>query len=181
MEISIDSMDWSCRTRSERKYPERTWGENNMLFTPVKTIEQPFLQKMVDYGGLLCNMQGEWTYLGLNTTVMFHVYDGFINLECIATDSQERGKGSAGKIMEAIVKAAKETNTEIRLRACNVTGHGWDGMANHMVVASGMNRKGKIPVAKLPKWYGKYGFVKVADCIYRGKKQGVNMVFNPQK
>jgi len=180
MDISINSIDWSCRSRSERKYPDRTWGEGSFIFTPVKTIEQPFLQKMIDFGGLLTQMQGEWTYYGIDSSVMFHVYDGFINLECIATHYEARGKGSATKVMEAIVAAAKETNTEIRLRACNVTGHGFNGMANHVVVASAMYKKGKIPVSQLPKWYAKFGFVKVADCIHRGKKQGVNMVFNPQ-
>jgi len=179
MEYAIDSMEWACRSKEERLYPERTWGENHFLFTAVKTIEHPFLQKMISYGGILTNVQGEWTYIGCSTYVMFHVYDGFVNLECISTPFEERRKGSATKIMLAIVEAAKETNTEIRLRACNVTGHGWSGIMQHLVIANAKNPKNKIPANKLPKWYEKFGFKKVAACVYRGKKYGTNMVFKP--
>lgn len=102
-------------------------------------------------------------------------------MECISTLVDERGKGSATEVMKAIVEAAKETNTEVRLRACNVTGGGWLVKCNHIAISHGMQKKGKIPTAKLPAWYKKFGFVKVADVIHMGKKNGVNMVFNPQK
>lgn len=180
-EYAIDSPEWSCRPQSERLYPERTWGENSFSFTPVKTIEQPFLQKLIDMGAVITNWMGEWTMFANQSYVMFHVYEGFINLECISTLVEERGKGSATNVMNAIVAAAKETNTEIRLRSCNVTGSGWMVRVQHIAIGEGMKTKGKIPTAKLPAWYKKFGFVKVADCIYRGKKQGVNMIFNPQK
>ena len=179
MEYANDSINWACRDKEQRLYPERTWGKADFLFTPVETIQHPFLQKLIDYKGLLTNVQGEWTYMGCSTYVMFHVYDGFVNLECISTPVEERGKGSATKIMLAIVEAAKETNTEIRLRATNVTGHSWSGIMQHLVIATGINKKGKIPVGKLVKWYEKFGFTKVATCMFRGKKCGTNMVFKP--
>jgi GNAT superfamily N-acetyltransferase len=179
----IDSIDWSCRDREERLYPEREWGEGNWMMTPVKTIEQPFLQAMIDMGATLTDWMGEWTMFADKCYIMFHVYDGFINLECISTMVEERRKGVGSKVMQAIVAAAKETNTEIRLRACNVTG----GRNNifvrvpHIVISEGTKTKNKIPTAKLAKWYKKFGFVKVADVKHRGKNAGVNMVYNQQK
>ena len=180
-EYPVNSIEWSCRDREERLYPESTWGEDGFLFTPVKTIEHPFLQKLIDIGAILTNWMGEWTLFANKSYVMFHVYDGFVNLECISTLVEERGKGSGTMVMKAIVEAAKETNTEIRLRACNVTGGGFMVRVPHIVIDEGMKKKGKIPTSKLPAWYKKFGFVKVADVISRGKKAGVNMVFNPQK
>lgn len=177
----IDSIEWSCRSKDERLYPTRTWGEGNLLLTPVQTIEQPFLQKLIDMGGTITNWMGEWTLFTNNCNVMFHVYEGFINLECISTIVEKRKKGHGSVVMKAIIEAAKETNTEIRLRACNVTGGGFMTRVQHLVIAEGMKKKDKIPTAKLPTWYKKFGFIKVADVIYREKKQGINMVFNPQK
>ncbi len=181
-EYAIDSIEWSCRDKDARLYPEREWGEGNMLFNSVKTIKQPFLQKLIDMGAILTNWMGEWTLFANHSYVMFHVYEDFINLECISTLVEERGKGSATSVMKAIIAAAKETNTEIRLRACNVTG-GRSFMRGplHIAISEGTKMKGKIPTAKLSAWYKKFGFVKVADAMRKGKKQGVNMVFNPQK
>lgn len=180
-EYAIDSPEWSCRSKDERLYPTRTWGEGSLFMTPVKTIEHPFLQKLIDMGAILTDWMGEWTLLASKCYVMFHVYDGFVNLECISTLVEERKKGYGSEVMKAIVEAAKETNTEIRLRACNVTGGGFLVRVPHLAIGEGMKKKGKIPTAKLPAWYKKFGFVKVADVVYRGKKNGVNMVFNPQK
>lgn len=179
-EYAIDSPSWSCRNRDERLYPTREWGEGNMLYTPVKSIEHLFLQKLIDFGAILTNVQGEWTIFANKSLIMLHVYDGFINLECISTPVEDRGQGSATNVMKAFVAAAKETNTEVRLRACNVTGGNWMGGMDHIVVNHGKQKKGKIPTGSLPKWYAKFGFVKVANCMYRGKKNGINMVFNPQ-
>ena len=173
------SIDWSCRNKSDRLYPNAEFTEGWICY--VVKIDNPFLQKLVDMKAALNLTQGEWTLYADKSMVMFHVYDGFINLECISTPVEERGKGSATKVMQAIIHAANETGTEIRLRACNVTGHGWSGLMNHIVVATGMVKKNKIPTAKLQKWYEKFGFVKVADAIHKGKKAGVNMVYLPKK
>jgi GNAT superfamily N-acetyltransferase len=180
-EYAINSTEWCYRSKEHRLYPVRTWGEGNFMITPVKTIEQPFLQKLIDMGATLANYCGEWTLFAANSYVLFHVIEGFINLECISTTVEERGKGSGTAVMNAIVAAAKETNTEIRLRACNVTGGGFMIGPNHIAISVGMQMKGKIPTAKLAAWYKKFGFVKVADVVHRGKKKGVNMVFNSQK
>lgn len=180
-EYAINSPEWSCRNKDERLYPSRTWGEDGFLFTPVKTIEHPFLQKLINMGGTLTNWMGEWTLFTNSCYVMFHVYDGFVNLECISTLVEERKKGHGSMVMMAIVEAAKETQTEIRLRACNVTGGGFMVRVQHIAISEGMKKKDKIPTAKLVGWYKKFGFIKVADVIYRGKKNGVNMIFNPQK
>lgn len=178
-EISVDSVDWSCRNQTERLYPDAEWVDG--FFPHVKTIGVPFFQKLVDMKGLLTLTMGEWTLYASNSVVMFHLYDGFVNLECISTGVEDRGQGSATLVMNAIVAAAKETNTEIRLRACNVTGHGYNGMPNHVAVAMGMSKKGKIPTAKLQNWYEKFGFVKVGDAIRKGKKSGVNMIYNQKQ
>lgn len=179
-EAQINSINWSCKDRRERLHPEIEWDMSNSFIHSVTKIENPFLQRLINMNAVLTKMEGEWTLLADKSFVMFHIYEGFINLECISTPVEERGKGSATLAMKAIVTAAKETNTEIRLRACNVTGHGWKGMHNHIVVALGMVKKGKIPVAKLQKWYEKFGFVKVADVIHKDKKAGVNMIYKPQ-
>lgn len=75
-EPAIDSPEWSCRNRDQRLYPEREWGEGNFMFTPVKTIKQPFLQKLIDMGATLTDWMGEWTLLTNNSYVLFHVYEG---------------------------------------------------------------------------------------------------------
>jgi len=175
--IADNSIEFSCRDRSERLYPECEW-EDSFLFSQAIKSEHPFLQKLIDYKGLLTNMMGEWVYLAYKSMVMLHVYDGFVNIECISTPHDMRGQGSGKLTMQALVQAAKETGTELRLRACNVTGNGWN-MAQHPVIANGMKTKGKIPTAKLQAWYEKFGFEKVATVIYRGKKQGVNMILKP--
>lgn len=176
-EPAINSVDWSCRSKSERIFPEAEWTVKG-FFNAVQAIQHTFLQKLVDTKGILTCIMGEWTFYGVESVVMLHVYPDFVNIECISTYHECRGKGSASKLMTAIVDAAKETGTELRLRACNVTGHGWS-MPNHPAVAAGMKKIGKIPTASLPKWYQKFGFVKVSNVTHRGKSCGVNMVYRP--
>lgn len=175
-DISVTSADWSCRDKFERLYPECEWKES-FLFAQAISSEHPFLQKLIDFKGLLTNVMGEWTYFGHESMAMIHIYKDFVNLECISTPDELRGKGSAGKLMAAIIQAAKETSTELRLRACNVTGNGWN-LPQHPVVAHGIKKRGKIPTSQLPKWYAKFGFVQVGIAMHRGKKAGVNMVYN---
>jgi GNAT superfamily N-acetyltransferase len=178
----IDSIQWSCRSKNERIYPQCEWSPN-FMFLQATSSTHPYLQKLIDYKGILADYMGEITYMALNCYVMLHVYEGFVNIECISTPVEERNKGYATKVMEALVQAAKETGTELRLRATNVTGGGWMIRVPHIVIATGIPKKGKIPTAKLPNWYKKFGFVKVADVKHMGKKAGVNMQFipDPQK
>lgn len=147
------------------------------LFNQITTIENRLLQKLIDLGGTLF-LEGEFTLMAYSSMVMFKVIDdNTILIECISTPTNLRRQGSGRQTMEAIVHAAKETNTHIELFACNVTGGGWMFMPQ-MVIAHGIQKTNKIPVAKLKGWYETFGF----EVIQHDKKRkGYEMKFNPTK
>ena len=112
--------------------------------------------------------------MGHDSFVMFKVIDDdTILLECISTPSNKRNQGSATKLMTAIVAIAGDTNTQIKLFACNVMGNGFN-FCQHMVIAMGMQKKNKIPVGKLKGWYQKFGFKPI---LHDTKRKGWEMEY----
>lgn len=180
MEYTTNTIGWACRSRSERIFPD---GEQigGFMWNTFKTIDHPFLQKLIDYNAMVTYFQGEVTVLGKDSMVLLHVNKDFVNIECISTPVEHRKQGSASYLMKAMIQAADETGTELRLRACNVTGHGPGWMIpDHIVVGHGAKKKGKIPTAKLKQWYEKLGFKTVGQ-VTGGKHKGVNMQYLPKK
>lgn len=178
-EPPVSSPEWCCRTRAEKLFPDAEWKFHPLLSSATK-VNHPFLQALVDIHAHVGIMMGDWTVLAYESLILLHVYRDFINLECIATPEEFRGRGSAGKCMKALVMVSDETGIPIRLRACNVTGGGWNMLPQHPVIAAGMKKKGKMPVRKLPEWYKKFGFELVANVYYQGKAHGYNMQYIPK-
>lgn len=148
---------------------------NAGLFNKIIKIENRFLQKLIEMQAMVV-LINEFTVFAGNSLTMFKVVDDdTIYLECISTPSDARNQGSATKSMQAFIEAAKETNTKITLFACNVTGNGW-AMMQHMVIATGMVKKNKIPVAKLKGWYEKFGFKAIR---HDEKRKGWHMEYVP--
>jgi len=149
--------------------------ENIGFFNKIIKIEHPFLQGLVDVGGTLF-LEREFTLMGFESMVLFKVIDqNTVVLECISTYVENRNQGSATKLMNIIIEVAKNTNTQINLFACNVTGNGFN-MMQQMVIACGMHKKNKIPVNKLKGWYEKFGFTLIQ---HDKKRKGWEMTFKP--
>ena len=137
-------------------YPNFT-TKNKGFMNQIVTIENKFLQGLINIGGVLI-LEGEFTLMGYDSFVMFKVIDdNTILLECISTPYDKRNQGSATKLLKAIIQVADETQTQIDLFACNVTGNGWN-MGQQMVISMGMVKNNKIPVGKLKGWYEQFGF-----------------------
>lgn len=179
-EPPINTVEWACRDKRFRLYPEATWTFH-VIANKATTVNHPYLQALVKAKAHVCMMGGEWCVIGYSSLAMLHIYKDFINIECIATPQEFRGEGSASKLMEAFTIISNETGIPLRLRACNVTGHRWTGLPQHPVVAKAMQKKGKIPVRDLPKWYQKFGFTMVAQVFQKGKARGWNMLYTPKK
>lgn len=157
------------------KYPKFE-TVNAGMFNKITKIENRFLQKLIEMQATVV-LINEYTVFAYNSLAMFKVVDDdTIYLECISTPADARKQGSATKVMQAFVEAAKQTNTKITLFACNVTGNGWN-MMQHMVIATGMVKKDKIPVAKLKGWYEKFGFKATSK---DEKHKGWHMEFIPE-
>ena len=154
-------------------YPKATY-KGGFLINAIETIDHPFLQGLIGLQATVGILQGEYTVLACDSLVLLFVYETHVEIECIATVEEERGKGSATKVMNAMCQVADETGTVLKLRTANVTGNGW-AMAQHTVVANGRRKKGKIPVGSLPAWYEKFGFVKVEKVLRRGRSTGWRM------
>lgn len=156
----------------EYQYPKFETTNGGFVYRITK-IENRFLQKLVDMQATVF-LEGEFTVMGLNSLAMFKVIDDdTILLECISTPKDVRRQGSATKLMEAFVEAAKQTNTKIVLFACNVTGNGWN-MGQHMVISHGMVKTNKLPVGQLKGWYQKFGFKALSR---DAKRKGWHMEF----
>lgn len=180
VEPAINTEEWACRDKYDRLYPAAEW-EFHWLFNKATSIDHPFLNEFVKIKAHVCIVMGEWVIIGYDSLAMVHVYKDFINLECIATPSEFRKQGSGTKLMKALVAVSDETGIPIRLRACLVTGHGWNGIPNHPVIQKAIDRKNKIPVRDLPKWCHKFGFVTIAQVFRKGKAHGWNMLYSPKK
>lgn len=179
VEPANNTAEWSCRSRSERLYPDGEWNPS-AIFGKYNSNDHPFLQKLITIGAHVTIMQGEWTVLAYSSVLLLHIHKDFINIECIATPEEFRNQGSGSKTMKALVTVSDETQIPLRLRACNVTGHGWNMLPQHIAVAKGMAKKGKIPVNKLHTWYEKFGFKCVARVFRKGKFNGWNMEYTPK-
>lgn len=144
--------------------------EVNMMFNAVKTIDNAFLQGLVNLGAIVIADRTGFSVMAFNSYVFFLINEESVVLECISTPVDERGKGSGTKFLKVICEVAKATCTNITLRACDVTINSF--MMPPFAIAHGAKKKGKIPVKDLPKWYEKFGFEKVKS---PGKQKGVFM------
>lgn len=145
------------------------------LFNALVTVDNPFLQAVVDTGAIVYYDKGEgFSIMAYSSLVYIHIHKTYVNLECISTPVDERGKGSATKTLTALVALAKETKTTIRLRATNVE-RGWVHMGMPLAIMHGYNKKGKIPVTQLVAWYKKFGF----EVTGKKTKMGTPMEYKP--
>ena len=148
--------------------------EGKGFFNQIKKVEHPFLQQLVDMNAAVIFMGNEFTVYGCDLVgVLLFIYDDSVELECISTDPAKRKNGQATEMMKALIEVSNRTNIPITLRTANVTGNGWQ-MMQHPVVALGMNKKNKIPTAKLKGFYEKFGF-KVIEKV----KAGYRMIYTP--
>lgn len=153
------------------QYPD--FKTSGTFLNEITSIENRFLQKLIDMGATVVCMN-EFTVFGFKSLAMFKIIDdNTILLECISTPVEERRQGSANKLMQAFIECANETNTQINLFACNVTGNGFM-MMQHMVISHGMKTKNKIPVGQLKSWYEKFGFKALAR---DSKRKGWGMTY----
>jgi hypothetical protein len=134
----------------------------------IVTIDNPFLQALVDKGCLIISEKNGFTLLAYETLVYFFIHHDCVTLECIGTHSDQRKRGSATMTMEMIAEIADSTQTRIELIATTVK----VGELNHgvMAILVAGKAKGKIPVKKLPDWYRKFGFG-----VTHQDKSGVHM------
>ena len=96
------------------KYPKFE-TVNAGLFNKITKIENRFLQKLIEMQATVV-LINEFTVFADNSLAMFKVVDDdTIYLECISTPADARKQGSATRVMQAFVEAAKQTNTTLIL------------------------------------------------------------------
>lgn len=180
-EPPINSRRWACRYSSEQIHISGEFAFHPLFDSMATHTSNEFLNACIAYKALVGVMHNEWTIIGCSSIALVFIYKDFINLECIATPPEFRREGSANKMMKMIVRAADDSQTPIRLRACNVTGRGPSWMLpEHPAIIKGALKKGKLPVKHLVKWYEKFGFKVVAQVFEKGKADGWNMEYTPR-
>jgi predicted GNAT family acetyltransferase len=165
-------------TEKRWKVPEFS-TKTKLMFNAVEKIENKFLQSIVDKGAIVFLDRGDgFTILGYESVAYVQIKatdDSTIHIECISTPVENRGRGSATHMMKLFTEIADNTNTKLELTATNVTTSRLM-MMPPMAIAHGANKKGKIPVSKLPEWYSKFGFKRVGPKT----KDGVAMTYTPK-
>lgn len=149
-------------------------AEPGFISRRITKIEHPLLQVLADNkdGGEFHWMSG-FVFLGADTMAYLKVYPESVCIECISTVVEKRNTGSATKVMNVLIEAAKKSQTKLTLRATKVTGNGFM-MLQHPVIQLGMTRKGCLPAGSLHKWYAKFGFE-----ITKKRRGVVEMEFDP--
>jgi GNAT superfamily N-acetyltransferase len=151
---------------------ERKDGYTFMFGTPILTVENPFLNALLKMGGFI--IPGRNKVFGIFSLALAEfkiVSPTEVELELLTTPPDERGQGHAKKLMGAIIKAADDTGTTIRLRTANVA-HGMMGPTSPIHLIACQKAK-KIPAKSLPKFYEKFGFEKCP--AFSNIKEGVHM------
>ncbi len=105
---------------------------------------------------------------------------GRVELELLATPTDDRKKGYAKTLMKVLCEAADKSDTTITLRTANVR-KSFLGVKS-IVHSMACGVKGKVPAAKLPAFYAQFGFEKSKEEPWRREpKKGVRMIRYPKK
>ena len=156
----MESETIKIRERGQKNIVPDFKVENKGMFNCIVKIENAFLQKLIDMGGMLLYEGRDYFNLYcFESIVMFKVRDYGIYIECISTPPDMRGQGSATKTIKALVHAADMTKTTIRLTTSNVSYDKSCYITPPIAIMIGSQRKGKIPVKQLVGFYLKFGFV----------------------
>jgi GNAT superfamily N-acetyltransferase len=148
----------------------------------IEKVEDNFLQIMIDEYKANVYPCGENTFMiaWLSFAEFIPYSPGRVELELIATSSEDRKKGYASRLLKVICEAADKTDTTITLRTANVR-KGFMGFKS-FVHAMACVSKGKVSAAQLPKFYQKFGFEKNKEEGWRKEpKEGVRMIRYPKK
>lgn len=137
------------------KFSTTVWA----IFNVVEKIEHVFMQTLVDANAKIIVGRDYFELMAYDSVAMLKIREGYVYLECLATPKDFRGQGSATKLMTALIEAAKETNTIIRLTTAVVSWNRGSAIIPPMAIGHGSVTKGKIPVNKLKDFYKKFGFV----------------------
>jgi len=146
------------------------------FFNVITECRHAYIQKLCDMGLTVIFQQGEFTVIFKEGLVLIKVYQDEVYLECISVYTELRRQGHAKKMLQALKFASDETGYPITLKPSNVTGHGFNMLANHMVIELGRQKKNKIPVAGLMDYYKKQDF----ELVIRTKAAGTKMIYIPK-
>jgi ribosomal protein S18 acetylase RimI-like enzyme len=149
--------------------------ERKGIFNVITEIDNAYLQAWADAGAYVMLSGGDYWIMTNHVQLLFKIQEDSMHLECISTYVDDRKQGHGSEMMKIAAEIADETNTILSLQVANVTGNGYN-MGQHPVIGSGMNKKDKIPVGSLPKWYEKFGFTKSPS--YTEKKR--DMIYKPK-
>jgi ribosomal protein S18 acetylase RimI-like enzyme len=151
--------------------------ERKGMFNIITKIDNPYLQAWADAGAYVMYTGSEDFWVMTNhVQFLFKIQEDSIHLECVATYVKSRKQGHGAEMMKFAVEMADQSGTKLSLQVANVTGNGYN-MSQHTVIGIGMQKKDKIPVGSLPKWYAKFGFTKAAS--YTAKQR--DMTYTPKK
>lgn len=141
------------------------------MVNAITKIDNPYLQIMADDGMTFCHTnKSYWVLSGLGYCLLV-IEEESIHLECISVFFDERKKGNGTELMKYLMKCSDRSGIPITLRIANVIGNGWE-MMQHPAIQVGMDKRNKIPVRILHKWYEKLGFT------YTDKKKK-EMIYTP--
>lgn len=126
--------------------------------------DHPFLQKFIEAGLMVYRMHDESTIEGYYSAMVIQIYKDHINLECISTHEKNRRCGNGRKLMQQLIDIADETGIILRATVRAITPQVNTVIPIHPVVVQGATAKKKIPARQLPKWFKKFGFIKLFDC-----------------
>lgn len=147
------------------------------MFNCIVKIENPYLQAWADAGAfVMYNGRNDYWIMTALGQLWFKIEEESMHLECIAVRSEDRKQGKGSSLMQLVTQLSDETGIDISLEVMNVT-HGNMMTSPHPVVGIGQQKKNKIPVGSLPKWYQKFGFTKSPS--YTAKKKEMN--YSPKK
>jgi len=149
--------------------------ETKMMFNAVTKIDNPYLQAWADAGAIVSLLGNDFWIVTNDCQLWFKIHEEAMHLECIAVYDDKRKQGVGSGMMEYVTKFSDQTGIPVTLCVSKVEASGI-GMPNP-IVSIGMSKKDKIPVASLPKWYGKFGFEKTPE--YTQKKK--EMIYKPNK
>ena len=149
--------------------------ETKMMCNAIVEIDNPYLQAWADTGAIVMLTGGDfWILTGLGQ-LLLKIHDESMHLECIAVRSDERRQGKGGTLMKYVVEISDETGIPVTLQVDDVSNGNMMTMP-HPVVGVGQDKKNKIPVGSLTKWYEKFGFKKTDS--YTTKKR--SMIYTPK-
>lgn len=142
----------------------------------------PILKYLLDNG--ILPFYNKQLIFPVNDEVLYYVkYEinesGNFVIEMITGKPEYRKKGYGSQVMLKIIEASNKTNTIVELEIGVIGGSGLIGKnsPNNITGIISSNKKNKIPVKLLSRWYEKFGFVE------NGKNRDGNklMIYTPNK